>query len=98
MLSQFIAAFALLICVALAVHMVMPPALQRRVDAGLQRLLWQLRQRWQGRSNAKQAEEIAAATAKAAIERARARPEGQWEGNVYRPRRFGKPRDKDKLH
>jgi hypothetical protein len=78
--------------------MAMNPALQGRVDASLQRLLWQLRQRWQSRSTAKQAEEIAATTAKAAIERARARPEGQWEGNVYRPRRFGKPRDKDKLH
>lgn len=98
MLSQFFAAFVLLICVALAVHMALSPALQGRVDASLQRLLWQLRQRWQGRSDTKQAEEIAATTAKAAIERARARPEGQWEGNVYRPRRFGKPRDKDKLH
>jgi hypothetical protein len=98
MLSQLLAAFVLLICIALAVHMAVRPALQRRVDAGLQRMLWQLRQRWQGRSDTKQAEEIAAATAKAAIERARARPEGQWEGNVYRPRRFGKTRDKDKLH
>ena len=37
--------------------------------------------------------------AAAAIERARRKPAGEWEGNVYKPTSFqNRDRDRDKLH
>ena len=109
MLTQILAASGLLICIALAVRMALRPPLQRRVDQALlrayHRLAWRLREAWQTlthwrrRSDLKKAAAAqAAAAAAAAIKRAKDKPAGEWDGNVYRPKSFEKKPDGDKLH
>ena len=100
MFHQSLAAIGLAICVALAVHMALPYRAQARVNhllrnlgAALQvqvdRLTgWRRRQR-QTRAAQLEAERV--------IRRARegsqngGRPDGEWDGNVYRPKSFEKP-------
>ncbi len=109
MFTQILAALGLLICIALAVRMTLRPPLQRRVDQVVQqtyhRLAWQLRELWQTvthwrrRSALKKAATAkATAAAAAAIQRAKDKPAGEWDGNVYRPKSFEKKRDGDTLH
>lgn len=100
MFSHVLAALGLALCIALAVHMALPYRLRARVDAALARLTgwmqgqferalgWRRRQR-QTRAAALEAERV--------IRRAResaqnSRPEGEWDGNVYRPKSFEKPK------
>ncbi|MFG6455250.1 hypothetical protein [Roseateles sp. BYS96W] len=100
MLNTVLAAAGLATCIALAVHMALPYRLRSRVDAVVARLGawartkidsavgWRRRQR-QTRAAALEAERV--------IRRARdsaqqGRVEGEWDGNVYRPKSFEKPR------
>ena len=103
MLPQILAALALLSCVALAVHMALRPRQRLWLDARLRRLAWRLRdgyqflRTWRER---RRLEKAAIAETAAAIERARAKADGTWDGNVYRPRQFEPKRrdDKRNLH
>ncbi|MFG6488861.1 hypothetical protein ACG04R_19400 [Roseateles sp. BYS78W] len=100
MLHTALAVLGLAICVLLAVHMALPWRLRSRVDAQLARLGgwlqaqldravgWRRRQR-QTRAAALEADRV--------IRRAResaqhGRVEGEWDGNVYRPKSFEKPK------
>lgn len=97
------AALTLLVCLGLAVHMLLSPGKQRRVNAALQQFgqrlaTWaQNAKHWRRR---KQVEKSAAEEAAAAIRRAKNKPEGTWDGNVYRPKNFQDRSDgkKDKGH
>ncbi|MBT9495608.1 MAG: hypothetical protein IV107_25330 [Paucibacter sp.] len=101
-LSTVMAAAGLLICVFLAIRMALPARWRQHLDARLRRSSWALRDAgtrvrlwWRSR----RFKSTAATEAEAAIRRAQAaaKPEGEWDGNVYRPKRFGannkKPRD-----
>jgi len=98
MISNVFAALGLLLCLALAVHMLLRPRQQLWVDARLRRAMWRLRDGWQhliGWRRRSNLNKSAAAEAEAAIERARKKAEGRegdWDGNVYRPKQFEKPR------
>ena len=95
MFAKIIAALGLLICVLIALHMLLKPNQQRWLTARLRRLAWRLRDAWQHLRTGRQRRQLqkdAAAEAAAAIERARAKADGSWDGNVYRPKRFEKPR------
>ena len=97
------AALGLLACVLIAVHMVLRPNQQRWLNARLRRLAWRLRDAWQHLRTWRQRRQLqknAVAEAAAAIERARAKADGTWDGNVYRPKQFEKKRrdDKRNLH
>ena len=94
MFAKIIASLGLLICIALAVQMMLRPNQQRWVDARLRRAAWRLRDGWAALSGWRRRSELkkqAAAEAEAAIERARSKTEGEWDGNVYRPKQFDKP-------
>jgi hypothetical protein len=109
MFEKFLAAAVLLACIAIALRMLLPAAQQRRVDAGLHRALgwlverWRVLRHWRRRSGMKKAAE---AEAEAAIRRARKGSrivDGEWDGNVYRPKNFdgkksGNGRDRRNLH
>ncbi|MFN3303085.1 MAG: hypothetical protein ACK44A_05120 [Roseateles sp.] len=95
-----LAAFGLVICIALAIHMALPHRARARVDAVLAGLQgWVLRQferavGWRRRQRQTRA---AALEAERVIRRAResaqnSRLDGEWDGNVYRPKRFDKPK------
>lgn len=99
MISNVFAALGLLLCLALAVHMMLRPHQKLWVDARLRRAMWRLRDGWQhlmGWRHRSDLKKAAAAEAEAAIERARAKADGKWDGerdgNVYRPKQFEKPR------
>ncbi|MFG6463676.1 hypothetical protein ACG04Q_19030 [Roseateles sp. DXS20W] len=100
MLHTVLASLGLAVCIVLAVHMALPSRLRRRVDAAMARLGdwlqaqvdraigWRRRQR-QTRAAALEADRV--------IRRAResaqnSRTDGEWDGNVYRPKSFEKPK------
>lgn len=98
--ATVLAALGLTLCVALAVHMVLPYRVRARLDAALGRLTGWLRGRvdravgWRRHQRQQRA---AALEAERVIRRAResaqnTRIEGEWDGNVYRPKRFDKPK------
>ena len=104
-ISTVFAALGLLTCLLIALHMLLRPNQQHWLNARLRRLAWQLRdgyehlRTWRQR---RQLQKDAVAEAAAAIERARAKADGTWDGNVYRPRQFGSKKnnkdDKRNLH
>ena len=96
MLPQIFAALALLTCVALALHMALRPRQCLWLDTRLRRLASRARSGYQYLRTCRERrrlEKTALAEAAAAIERARAKADGSWEGNVYRPRQFEKKDD-----
>lgn len=105
MFEKILAATGLLICIGLAVRMVLPATQRYRLDAFGRRLWASLRRgglkvtNWRRHGAMKRS---AAAEAEAAIRRARSgnKPDGEWDGNVYRPTSFGskKKPDKRNLH
>ena len=93
LVERVLAAIALVVCVALLVRLAIGARRRARLDA------WVLRvARWAraGAISARHRRE-AARVADAAIKRARERGEGEWEGNVYKPKSFRKP-PRDKMH
>lgn len=103
MLHDLLAATGLAICIALAVHMALPHRLQARVDAQVHRLGgwlqaqldritgWRRRQR-QTRAAALEAERVIRRARETALREQGQRLDGAWEGNVYRPKSFEKPK------
>jgi len=104
MLQTLLAATGLAVCIALAVHMALPYRLQARVDAGMAALLswlqlqiarltgWRRRQR-QTRAAALEAERVIRRARESALHDERdGRVDGEWDGNVYRPKSFEKPK------
>ncbi|MCV2360438.1 hypothetical protein LNV08_15790 [Paucibacter sp. TC2R-5] len=94
-LSTVLAAAGLLTCIFLAIRMCLSPRLRQQMDARLRRAAWGLRDAghrlgvyWRSRRFKKSA----ASEADAAIRRAKTahKPDGEWDGNVYRPKSFGK--------
>jgi hypothetical protein len=106
MLESVFAAAALLVCGALLVRLLSPPARRQAIDRRLHGIWeglslrvkrgWQRRPRhWlQTRRTRREAQEV--------IERARRRAAGsskvERKGNVYRPDSFKPPPDRDTLH
>ncbi|WP_422017523.1 hypothetical protein [Roseateles sp.] len=103
MLHTVLAVLGLVTCIALAVHMALPWRARNRVDAGLARLSawaqrqmdratgWRRRQR-QTRAAALEAERVIRRAREATLHEQGRRAGGEWDGNVYRPKRFEKPK------
>jgi hypothetical protein len=101
MVHTLLAAAGLAICVALALHMALPYRARARVDAAVARLGawlqaqvdratgWRRRQR-QTRAAALEAERVIRRARESAQQGGRA--DGEWDGNVYRPKSFDKPK------
>jgi hypothetical protein len=93
-LPTLLAGIGIVLCVLLLVRLGLGPRRQARVDAVAKRLFGRMKRagvqgwRWPGsrRKAARMAEE--------AIRRARERRsgDGQWDGNVYKPKSFKRPR------
>ena len=105
MFEKAIALIVLLACVLVAVPMALPAKKQRWMEDRARRAWAQLRRGWlwaSGWRRRRDFKKVAAAEAEAAIKRARSGSrivEGEWDGNVYRPKNFdGKKRDKRDLH
>ena len=104
MFQTVLAATGLVVCIALAVHMALPYRWKSRVDgawAGLvawgrrqvARLVGWRREQRQTRAAALEAERVIRRARESALHDARdSRVDGAWEGNVYRPKSFEKPK------
>lgn len=104
MFQTLLAATGLVVCIALAVHMMLPYRLKTRVDRAARgladgaqrqfaRLMGWRRQRRQTRAAALEAERVIRRARESALHDARdSRTDGAWEGNVYRPKSFEKPK------
>lgn len=102
MLNTLLAAAGLVVCIALAIHMALPYRVRARVDAAIARLGawvqaqidratgWRRRQR-QARAAALEAERVIR-RARESAQQGEGRVEGEWDGNVYRPKSFEKPK------
>ncbi|MGC3946804.1 MAG: hypothetical protein QM762_20185 [Chryseolinea sp.] len=102
MFHTVLAAIGLAVCIALAVHMALPYRLRARVDAATAGLLgwlqgqfdravgWRRRQR-QTRAAALEAERVIRRAQESAQSN---RLDGEWDGNVYRPRASRSPRSR----
>jgi hypothetical protein len=104
-ITTLFAALGLLTCLLIALHMLLRPNQQRWLNARLRRLAWRLRDGYEHLRTWRQRRRLqkdAVAEAAAAIERARAKADGTWDGNVYRPRQFEQKNknkdDKRNLH
>jgi hypothetical protein len=96
LLTTLLAGAGLLTCILLAIQMSLSPRRRQQLDARLRDAGRRVTQYWRGR----RFKQSAASEAEAAIRRAQgsaAKPEGEWDGNVYRPKRFGKDKPR-KLH
>ncbi|MCW2798519.1 hypothetical protein [Nocardioides sp.] len=82
------------VCVALLVHQFIGARRRQRLDARVLRSTLAVRAWVQRVARWPSARETARREAEAAIRRAREKA-GEWDGNVYRPKSFRKPR---KLH
>ena len=94
--STVMAAAGLLTCIFLAIRMALPARSRQQLDASLRRMGWRLRDKASAMGvwlRAQRHRKTAAGEAEAAIRRAQStasKPEGEWDGNVYRPKRFDK--------
>ncbi len=96
MLQTIVAAIVLAVCLVLMVRLFLGPGRRAAFDARA-RLAWlRLRQGalrvYHWRSSRKTAERLAEEAIR------RARDEGHWEGNVYKPKSFNKRPPRDKMH
>ena len=101
MFHAVLAALGLATCIALAVHMALPYRARARVDAAVARIGgwmhtqadrasgWRRRQR-QTRAAALEAERVIRRAQESAQQGGRV--DGEWDGNVYRPKSFDKPK------
>jgi hypothetical protein len=102
--STVMAAIGLLTCIFLAIRMALPARSRQQLDARLRRAAWSLRDTASKASSwlrGQRHRKSAANEAEAAIRRAQSaasKPEGEWDGNVYRPKSFDKSKKPRKLH
>jgi hypothetical protein len=101
-IEKIFAGVVLAICAVLMLRLLLGARRRARFDAGMRRTWFRTRSfadtAWHWRRRRREAQRVA----EAAIRRARGqdangddRPDGEWEGNVYKPKSFRKPR---KLH
>lgn len=112
MFTQILAASGLTVCILLGIHMALPRRWQARVEGGLRRFTQGLTQRmgawlddlrdWrQTRLRERAAAEEASDVIRRAREGSRQQGDpvdGEWSGNVFRPKDFEKKPDRRNLH
>lgn len=90
MIEKSFAGVVLAICLILLLRMVIGERRRQRIDTVALRLWWACRRRALAAWHWWPTRRKAARAAEEAIRRARG--DGQWDGNVYRPKSFRRPR------
>jgi hypothetical protein len=106
MIEKLLAALVLVVCLVMLVRMMLPERQQQRFDAALRDVRDRLKGLFQRRPGQRRAaRQDAARTAEEAIRKAqrtasrragrpsgdKPEPEGEWDGNVFRPKSFKPP-------
>jgi hypothetical protein len=89
MIEKLFAAAVLAVCLVMLLRMALKPMQRQRLDAALQRLWAHCKSLVRRKPPKPLTQQDAARAAEEAIRRAR---EGQWDGNVFRPRSFRRPK------
>jgi len=89
-IEQLLAALVAVACALLLLRLAVGPVRRARIDAALQRRWRTLRGLWFALRHRRQVRKVAEREAHEAIERARRA--GEWDGNVYRPKSFRRPK------
>jgi hypothetical protein len=92
MIEKLFAAAGLAVCLVLLLRLLLKPAQRQRFDAAMHRAWARCRQLVRRRPRPAMSQQDAARVAEEAIRRAREGRDGQWEGNVFRPRSFRRPK------
>ncbi|MEO8278591.1 MAG: hypothetical protein ABI564_02795 [Ideonella sp.] len=96
-----LAAVGLVICLVLMIRLGLPKLQQRRFDGGVRRAWFSARtkalQVWRWRGQRAEAQRVARdaidrASGRGSGGAARPKADGAWQGNVYKPKSFRKPR------
>ena len=88
-IETFFAGITLTVCMLLAVRLLLSPRRRWGLDEWLRRQIAALRRRLATAARWRSARKTSVKAAEEAIRRARG---GKWDGNVYRPRTFRRPR------
>jgi hypothetical protein len=95
-MDKALAALIFAACIVMLARLLMGEPRRYRFDAAARRVGFALKRRvflaWHWRASKR----AAAQAAEDAIRRARTKGEGEWDGNVYKPKSFRKP--PNKLH
>lgn len=91
MIEKVLAAAGLIVCLVFMARLLMGPRRRMKFDAWARGLWQRMRNLHRWRSSRKTAERVAEEAIR------RARDNGTWEGNVYKPKSFKRP-PRDKLH
>lgn len=93
MIEKLLAAVVLAVCVVFLVRLMLGARRQRQLDAAAQQAGARVRHvvhaMWHWRSSRKRAQRIADEAIKRAASRDR---DGHWDGNVFKPKSFRRPR------
>jgi len=92
MIEKLFAAVVLAVCLVMLLRMALKPMQRHRLDAALQGLWARCRSLVRRKPRKPLTQQDAARVAEEAIRRAREGREGQWDGNVFRPRSFRRPK------
>jgi hypothetical protein len=88
-IEKLFAAVLLAVCLVMLLRMALKPRQRQRLDGVLQRAWARCRSLVRRRPRQPLTQQDAARVAEEAIRKAR---EGQWDGNVFRPRSFRRPK------
>lgn len=91
MIEKVFAAIVLAVCLVFMVRLLVGVRRRMKFDAWARRLWNRVRDLYRWRASRKTAERVAEEAIR------RARENGTWEGNVYKPKSFKRP-PRDKLH
>jgi len=93
--EKILAAVTLAVCLVLMVRLLLGERLRWRFDAAVRRSASACKQRALRAYHWRSSRRAAERAAEDVIRRARGDVDGEWQGNVYKPKSFRKPR---KLH
>jgi hypothetical protein len=96
MLQTVSAAIVLAICLVMMARLLIGPNRRAALDRWARLFAWRVKQAWLRLVHFRRSRKTAEQLAEEAIRRAR--DEGHWEGNVYKPKSFSKRPPRDKLH
>jgi hypothetical protein len=94
-LEKIFAAAIVIACVAALLRVMLGERRRERLDAGLARWARRTRTRLDRLFTWNSVDRRAQREAEDAIRRAKGRAAGDWEGNVYRPKAFGKKKGRN---
>jgi hypothetical protein len=91
-IEKLLAGLVLALCVLMLARQLLSAPRRARVDRRLRHVWWDVQQRLRAAWHWRTSRQTAQRAAEEAIRRAREGQGGEWDGNVYRPKSFKRPK------